>query len=116
MALGPIVRLLGRGVACAASLLVVFGLLSAPLRAADDGPRELTVATSDGQIPIRLFAGQRDGRRPAVILLHGRQGIDRFADAHARYAKALASQGIDTVLLSYYDAADTDAMLSLIHI
>lgn len=112
MTADPIARLLRIGFACAASLLLVLGLLVAPLRAADDGPQELTVPASDGQVQIRLFAGEQSGRRPAVIILPGRQGIDKFADAYTRYAKALSSKGIDAVLLSYYDASDRDAMAS----
>jgi carboxymethylenebutenolidase len=112
MSFGPIARLLRPGIACAASLLTAFSLLAGPMHAADNGPQALTVTTPDGPIPITLFPGGQDGKRPAVIILHGRQGIDTFAGAYTRYARALSSRGIDAVALSYYDASDTEAMAS----
>ncbi len=93
----------------AVALSMLYGTLAAT-RAADITPQELTVQSSDYPVPIKLFPGQRDGRRPAVIILHGRQGIDRFAAAYTRYAEAVAAKGIDAVLVSYYDATDTAPM------
>ncbi|WP_456775394.1 hypothetical protein [Bradyrhizobium sp. USDA 4369] len=59
----------------------------------DAGPQELTVSTADAPVTIKLFPGRQEGKRPAVIILHGAQGIQRFAAAYRRYAETLAAKG-----------------------
>ncbi|MGJ4893249.1 dienelactone hydrolase family protein [Bradyrhizobium sp. HKCCYLS3077] len=97
--------------ACIAALALVF-THTTPARAIETAPQELTVSVADASLAIKLFAGQRAGKRPAVIILHGRQGLDKFLPTYTRYAEALAAQGIDAALLSYYDEADLRMMAS----
>jgi len=76
--------------------------------AADIAVRAVTLPTAERPVVGRLFAAPGDGKRPAVILLHGRQGIDRFQDFYERYALALAQAGMDAYLLSYYEGTDLE--------
>ena len=94
---------------CATALMLAC-IGASPTHADDAAPQELTVATADAPVAIKLFPGRQDGRRPAVIILHGAQGIERFAAAYRRYAETLAQKGIDAVLVSYYAAADIEPM------
>ena len=106
------VKLLRRfGFACAAALSMLCGT-SAALRAADVTPQELTVDASDIRAPIKLFRALHDGERPAVIILHTRQGLARFSAIYDRYAQALAAKDIDAVEMSYYDETDAAMMAS----
>ncbi|BAM89459.1 putative carboxymethylenebutenolidase [Bradyrhizobium oligotrophicum S58] len=97
--------------ACAAVMLVLCASATAAC-AAETAPQDLTVTAADALTTITLFPGRGEGKRPAVILLHGAQGIERFAAAYTRYAEALAAKGIDALLVSYYDAADIGPMRS----
>lgn len=74
--------------------------------AANDG-RDLLLPTTLHQVPARRFAAPGTGKRPAVLLLHGRNGLDRFRSHYEDYARAIAASGLDAYLLSYYD--DTDS-------
>ncbi|MGY3452281.1 dienelactone hydrolase family protein [Bradyrhizobium sp. USDA 4353] len=94
-----------------AAIVLVF-VHTTPTPAVDIVPQELTVTAADASITIKLFAGQREGPRPAVIILHGAQGLERYAAAYSRYAQALAANGIDAALVSYYDATDLGQMSS----
>jgi carboxymethylenebutenolidase len=91
-------------------MLVLIAAVGTRGAAAESAIREMTVEGAGGPIAIKLFTAAGEGRHPAVIILHGRQGFDTFSDAYTRFAEALAARSIDTVLLSYYDAADTAAM------
>ncbi|CCE00455.1 dienelactone hydrolase family protein [Bradyrhizobium sp. STM 3809] len=97
--------------ACIAALAFVCAHAT-PIRAMETAPQELTVPAAGASLTIKLFAARHEGKRPAVIILHGAQGVERFAAAYARYAQALAAAGIDAALVSYYDAADVSAMSS----
>jgi len=97
--------------ACAAAMFLLCASATAA-RATETAPQELTVTAAGALTTIKLFPGQQEGKRPAVILLHGAQGPERFAAAYTRYAEALAAKGTDAVLVSYYDVADIGPMHS----
>jgi carboxymethylenebutenolidase len=98
------------GLATASIVLLAFDGL--PAFAGDSDRREITVPGTDGGITARLFAAPGDGKRPAVIILHGARGLARFHGAYARYAQSIAARGMDALLLSYYSGADADTMAS----
>ena len=54
---------------CATALMLAC-IGASPTHADDAAPQELTVATADAPVAIKLFPGRQDGRRPAVIILH----------------------------------------------
>lgn len=74
--------------------------------AANDG-RDLLLPTTFHPVPARRFAAPGKGKRPAVLLLHGRNGLDRFRSHYEDVARAIAASGLDAYLLSYYDDADS---------
>jgi carboxymethylenebutenolidase len=87
------------------ALLILF---AAPRPAAADDivVRAVTLPAAEHPVTAQLFTAPGKNKRPAVIILHGRQGIDRFSDSYQRYAMAVAQSGMDAYLLPYYDDAD----------
>ena len=87
---------------------IILGLallpLCRPARAA--APEQLSVDADEGRVELTRYAGNRAGKRPAVLLLHGSRGFERKPLAYERYAAALAARGIDAYLLRYFTAAD----------
>jgi carboxymethylenebutenolidase len=78
-----------------------------PVRAGEIEKQAVTVDGRDGPISITLFAAGDPGRRPAAIILHGRLPNDA---AYTRYAEQLVLHGMNALLVSYYNAADSAAM------
>lgn len=62
--------------------------------------------TREGAVPVQRFAVRGEARRPAVILLHGRQGLDRFRVFYQNTAADIAAAGFDVYLFPYYDDDD----------
>jgi carboxymethylenebutenolidase len=62
--------------------------------------------TAQRPLTAQLFSAPGTGRRPAVVILHGVQGLDAFPAFYQRYAAAIARSGIDAYLLAYYDESD----------
>jgi len=91
------------------SLLLLHPLLPPrPALAVDVAVSCVTIPTPEHPVAARLFAAPGSAKRPAVILLHGRQGLDRFPGYYEQFARALASSGMDAYLLSYYSGADQE--------
>ena len=67
-----------------------------------------TVPTPEHPVEARIFSAPGHGKRPAVILLHGRQGLDRFPGYYEQFAQAVARSGMDAYLLSYYGPTDKE--------
>lgn len=74
--------------------------------AATVAARNVTLPAAGHPIVATLFPAAGEAKRPAVILLHGRQGLAPFAAYYRRQAEALAEAGMDAYLLTYYDAED----------
>ncbi len=51
----------------------------------------------------------RPGPRPAVLMLHGRDGPHRVAEAYRYAAQSLAAQGYHVLFVRYFDSTDGDA-------
>ncbi len=73
---------------------------------------EILLKSADGPVSVRYVAARTEGKRPAVIVLHGRQTFDEHPALYTRYAEALAAKGIDAFIISYYSKADKEAMQS----
>jgi dienelactone hydrolase len=57
------------------------------------------------RIQVDIYQPDQGGRHPAVIVLHGSGGIHLLADrTAARYAQALAEQGMVAFVVHYFDA------------
>ena len=61
--------------------------------------------------PITVIEAPGDAPRPAVLILHGRDGV-RPAEVYRRYVDELAAAGVDAGLFSYYSPADAEVMLN----
>lgn len=95
-----------------AVFLVLFLLCSflAPRQAlcADVAVRSVMIATPEHPVEARLFSAPGAHKRPAVVLLHGRGGLDRFQGYYEQFAQAIARAGMDAYVLSYYLGADQE--------
>ncbi|WP_460533806.1 dienelactone hydrolase family protein [Chitinimonas naiadis] len=76
-------------------------------------PQSLTIPTSERPVSVSLYAAAGDRPRPAVLILHGRQGLQAFPDAYQHYANSIAEQGVDAYLVRYYSDND-EAVVALV--
>lgn len=94
----------------------MLGVLPPMAGAAEIDGRSVVFETKQRPLTAELFSAPGDGKRPAVVILHGLSGLDAFPalNQYRRYAAALAGVGIDAYVLSYYDASDAVASKSKI--
>lgn len=97
-----------------AALAAITALLS-PLAAHGAPSEQFNVTSGDDSLPVSRYAAAVDGKRPAVIALHGARGVELRARAYERYADALMARGIDTYFLRYMTPADIAALTSATH-
>ena len=74
--------------------------------------QDIVVQGPDGPIAVKLFAGGQGGKRPAVIILHGRESPTQLSAPYLHWGQEVAAKGLDAYLVSYYDTADAEAMAS----
>ena len=86
-----------------------------PIAARSAPGEQFNVTSGQDSLPVSRYAAAVDGKRPAVIVLHGSRGIELRARAYERYADALTARGIDTYFLRYMTPADTAALTSTSH-
>lgn len=97
-----------------AALAAIVTLLS-PVAARGAPAEQFDVTSGHDSLPVSRQAAAADGKRPAVIVLHGSRGIELRARAYQRYADALTARGIDTYFLRYMTSADMAALTSAAH-
>lgn len=68
--------------------------------------REATQATSRGPLVVKAFLAEEQGPHPAIIVLHGSQGLEKYRDFYERHATQLAQAGFDAYVLNYYNEQD----------
>lgn len=59
---------------------------------------------------VARYVAAGEGRRPAVLLLHGSRGLDAWKRRYERQAADLASAGLDAYLFSYYAPEELKAI------
>lgn len=91
--------------------LLLMNVLSPSARAADIVARNVTLQLPSVAVAAELFEAPGEGRRPAVIMLHGKRGLAPSNAYYGRMAAALARSGIDVYLATYY--SDDDARLAV---
>ena len=87
----------------------MLGVLPPMAGAVEIDGRSVVFETKQRPLTAELFSAPGDGKRPAVVILHGVGGFDAFPAFYRRYAAALADAGIDAYVLFYYDDADAVA-------
>ncbi|MCP3445184.1 dienelactone hydrolase family protein [Bradyrhizobium sp. CCGUVB14] len=86
-----------------------------PVTARSAPGEQFNVASGHDSLPVSRYAAAVDGKRPAVIVLHGSRGIELRTRAYERYADALTARGIDTYFLRYMTPADMAALTATSH-
>jgi dienelactone hydrolase len=75
------------------------------------GNRAGTSFLSAGKpIAVDWYRAARPGRRPAVLMLHGRDGPERFADAYRLTGERLAERGYQVLFVHYFDASSDNTL------
>lgn len=97
-----------------AALAAIAALLS-PVAARSASGEQFEITSGPDSLPVSRYAAAIDGKRPAVIALHGARGIKLRPRAYERYADALTARGIDTYFLRYMAPADMAALTSATH-
>ena len=90
---------------CCCLLVVILGGFSRAF-AGDIQIHETTQATSRGPIMVKAFLAGGQGPHPAIIMLHGSQGLEKFRGFYERHATQLAQAGFDAYVLDYYNEQD----------
>ena len=67
---------------------------------------EATQVTSRGPLVVKVFLAEGQGPHPAIIVLHGSQGLEKFRVFYERHATQLAQAGFDAYVLDYYNEQD----------
>ncbi|HEV8029092.1 MAG TPA: dienelactone hydrolase family protein [Stellaceae bacterium] len=70
----------------------------------------LSFASAGKSIGVDWHRAARPGIRPAVLMLHGRDGPDRFADAYRFAARELSERGYHVLFVHYFDASTDDTL------
>lgn len=73
---------------------------------------ELSIMSEGASLPASRYAADTQGKRPAVVMLHGSRGIELRPRAYQRYAETLSAAGIDAYLLRYMTESDIAALNS----
>lgn len=90
---------------CCCLLAVIFGDFA---RARADGiqTHEATQVTSRGPLVVKTFLAGGQGPHPAIVVLHGSQGLEKYRAFYERQATQLAQAGFDAYVLNYYNEQD----------
>ena len=91
---------------------ILVGLTSVALSVTVHGGaiESLSVDDSEGPVVLGRYSTLHDGKRSAVLILHGARGVELKPGAYERYATALAAAGIDAYLVQYFTPADREAL------
>ena len=68
--------------------------------------RETTQATSRGPLVVKAFLAPGMEPHPAIIVLHGSQGLEKYRGFYERQATQMAQAGFDAYVLDYYNEQD----------
>ena len=90
---------------CWCFLFVFFGGFGRAL-AGDIQVHEGTQTTSQGPVVVKAFLAAGQAPHPAIIVLHGSQGLDKFRAFYERNATQFARAGFDAYVLDYYNEQD----------
>ncbi len=69
----------------------------------------LTFESAGKRVAIDWHRTPQPGPQPAVLMLHGRDGPHRFAEAYRYTARSLAARGYHVLFVRYFDSTAGDA-------
>lgn len=84
--------------------------LSLPFSARAGLPEEFSVDAEEGSVALTRYPAVQDGKRSAVLVLHGARGIELKPRAYERYANAITAAGLDAYLVHYLTADDLQVL------
>ena len=81
--------------------------LSGPVAAAD-GPRVATFVSGGKKVTVEQFLPAKPGKYPALLLLHGSDGLaDKRGEGYRAAARAITARGYAVLLVHYFDRTGT---------
>lgn len=92
----------------AALLVLLSGVGVPPATGAEIVTEHMMLSSPGGDITFEHYAVPGPDRRSSVIILHGRQGVEKLHDHYQRFAIALVNAGFDAYLVSYYAGEDAE--------
>ena len=88
------------------AVAVITAFLATPDSKASSVP-QLAVTTDYGAASVECYFAQQTAPRPAVVILHGRQGLQPLHTFYQRVASTLAQNGFNAYLVDYYSGDDS---------
>lgn len=73
-------------------------------------PLSVTFLSGGRKISAEWFSAASTAPRPAVLMLHGRDGPDRFAHAYRAAAQSLVAHNYHVLFVHYFDATQDDSL------
>ncbi len=94
------------GMRTALLIAAIFVGLCSAAHAAEIVGVEKTLPAKERPVQVIYFRAPGDALRPAALILHGAGGFARGRARYEQYASAIANEGIDAYVVSYYSDAD----------
>lgn len=92
---------------CAGWLAILFAIgLCSAVQAAETTGVEMTLPAKERPVQVIYFRAPGNAARPAALILHGGGGLARGRERYQQYAAAIANEGFDAYVVSYYSADD----------
>src|SRR5258708_6705437 len=79
----------------------VVALLTSSARAADT-PRVTSFVSGGKEVKVEHFAPRLKGKHPALLLLHGSDGLGKHGDGFRAAARQIAERGYAVLLVHYF--------------
>jgi carboxymethylenebutenolidase len=92
----------GRFLISLAAFVLLAAAPAAPVRTATE-----TFTAGGKNIPVERFDAGAGGKHPAVLILHGSEGLHDFGAFYRHQARTLAAEGYVVFLVHYFDRTGT---------
>jgi dipeptidyl aminopeptidase/acylaminoacyl peptidase len=78
-----------------------------------DDRADVSFVSAGKSIAVEWHPAARPGTRPAVLMLHGRDGPERFAETYRFAARQMTERGYHVLFVDYFDASSDDAIFGV---